>query len=128
MTSSDKRTKLVRHARDLLNSVTRIMAVADMLDSKKSVRIRKDMERELAYMQSSTSQKELLEHFKAYGEHYKEMMDFTSTTIQVASFCEVPNCTFELKVCPSVLRKNISRKKFDWGVLLGNKYIIPKSI
>lgn len=83
MTSSDKRVKLVRIARDLLNSVTRIMAVADILDSKKSARIRKDMERELAFMQSSLNQQELLEHFKAYGEFYKEMMDFTSTTIQV---------------------------------------------
>ncbi len=59
------------------------MAIADILDSKKASRIRKEMESSLAYMQSATSQKEVFSFFRQYGDSYKELIDFTQKTIKV---------------------------------------------
>ncbi len=84
--SSEKRTVVVKAARVLLSSVSRIMAIADMLDSRKFLRIKKDIESNLAFMQSATSQEEMFKYFKQYGECYKELVDFTYKTIKVRYF------------------------------------------
>lgn len=60
------------------------MAIADMLDIRKSSRIRKDMEHHLAFMQSATTVKDLFDNFKSYGEYFKEFIHFTSQVIQVS--------------------------------------------
>lgn len=81
--SSEKRGILVNFARNLLSSVSRIMMIADILDSRKSSRIKTDMEANLAYMQEATTQEDLFKYFKNYGEYFKELMNFTSKIVQV---------------------------------------------
>ena len=81
--SSEKRVDLVKYARDLLSSVARVMAMADMLDANKKAQMQNDIEKDLAMIQCATSSQELLDYFKMYGLSCKQLIDSASQAIAV---------------------------------------------
>nr|CAB3234268.1 catenin alpha-2 [Phallusia mammillata] len=65
--SSMKRGSMVRAARALLSSVTRLLILADMADVFELLRRLKIVQKSVARVKDSTNPKELLENFQAFG-------------------------------------------------------------
>lgn len=82
--SSQRRTNMQSNARKLLNSVARMLALADMIDAYILVtRLIETMKQLLVKMKAAKTNEQFMEHFKAYGQHLKELLNFTSKAIQV---------------------------------------------
>lgn len=70
-------------ARILLNSVARLMAIADMIDSLTAHSLIDSMFRFLGAMKMAKSEKEFLAHFRAYGENLRDLLNISPKFIQV---------------------------------------------
>lgn len=81
--SMQKRVYMGSQARILLNSVARLMAIADMIDSLTAHSLIDTMFRFLGAMKMAKSEKEFLAHFRAYGENLRDLLNISPKFIQV---------------------------------------------
>lgn len=81
--SSQKRVYMGNNARILLNSVARLLAIADMIDSFSIVAIVEEMQRGLGAMKLAKVEKEFLAIFKSYGENLRNVLNIAPKSIQV---------------------------------------------
>ncbi|KAF0300937.1 Catenin alpha [Amphibalanus amphitrite] len=72
--SSAKRGNMVRAARDLLLTVTRLLILADMVDVHQLLKSLKTVESDLDRLKKASSQAELMDNFQAFGRNTDELM------------------------------------------------------
>ncbi|CAB4068448.1 CTNNA [Lepeophtheirus salmonis] len=73
--SSIKRGNMVRAARNLLSAVTRLLILADMIDVHLLLKKLRRVEDDLEYLKSVSSQAELMDSIKRFGESASELMN-----------------------------------------------------
>ena len=71
--SSPKRAVMVQASRDLLNAVTNLLSIADMIDLNALIRSVQAVQQDLNNIKNSSNQDELMHHFKSYGVNVVEL-------------------------------------------------------
>lgn len=71
--SSQKRLVMIKASRDLLNTVARLLSVADMIDINILMRSIQLVQQDLNNLKNSSNQDELTHHFKIYGRDVVEL-------------------------------------------------------
>ena len=88
--SSEKRLKMIQNARELLSSVARILAIADLIDINQLSDLMQRFENSLNQMKSSNSKEMLMMYFKEYGINFKELNTFIIQALNVNAFFFIP--------------------------------------
>ncbi|XP_046658250.1 catenin alpha isoform X3 [Homalodisca vitripennis] len=101
--SSLKRGNMVRAARNLLSAVTRLLILADMVDVHLLLKSLRVMEDDLDKVKNSSSQMELMEHFKAFGRNASELMNQAAKRQQEL---KDPQLRDDLAAARAVLKKH----------------------
>ncbi|XP_054260506.1 catenin alpha isoform X2 [Macrosteles quadrilineatus] len=101
--SSLKRGNMVRAARNLLSAVTRLLILADMVDVHLLLKSLRVMEDDLDKVKNSSSQVELMEHFKAFGRNASELMNQAAKRQQEL---KDPQLRDDLAAARAVLKKH----------------------
>jgi catenin alpha len=70
-----KRLIMVKSSRDLLNSISRLLSLADMIDVNLLLRLIQIVQQDLYNMKNSSNQDELAQHFKSFG---RNIIDLTN--------------------------------------------------
>lgn len=73
--STQKRVYMGSHARILLNSVARLMAIADMIDSIAAHLLVESMLKSLGAMKMARTDREFLSLFREYGENLRDLLN-----------------------------------------------------
>lgn len=84
-TSSKKRTSMGNRAKQVLNSVARLLAIIDMIDSYLISKVTEKMQKLLICMKSSKNEEEFLSYFTNYGQNLKDLLNLTFNTLKVIS-------------------------------------------
>lgn len=71
--SSHKRMIMIKASRDLLNSISRLLTIADMIDVNILLRTIQIVQQDLNNLKNSSNQDELTHHFKNYGRNLIEL-------------------------------------------------------
>ncbi|XP_033207297.1 catenin alpha isoform X2 [Belonocnema kinseyi] len=101
--SSLKRGNMVRAARNLLSSVTRLLILADMVDVHLLLKSLHVVEEDLKKLQNASSQGELLENIKQFGRNATELMNQAAKRQQEL---KDPQLRDDLAAARAVLKKH----------------------
>ncbi|XP_051156278.1 catenin alpha isoform X2 [Leptopilina boulardi] len=101
--SSLKRGNMIRAARSLLSSVTRLLILADMVDVHLLLKSLQVVEEDLKKLQNASSQGELLENIKQFGRNATELMNQAAKRQQEL---KDPQLRDDLAAARAVLKKH----------------------
>ncbi|KAL3863765.1 hypothetical protein ACJMK2_005501 [Sinanodonta woodiana] len=101
--SSMKRGAMVRAARALLSSVTRLLILADMVDVHLLLKSLRVVEGDLERIKNAASQQELMDSFKNFG---KSVVDLSERAAQRQADLKDPRRRDDLAAARAMLKKN----------------------
>ncbi|RZC32359.1 catenin alpha, partial [Asbolus verrucosus] len=101
--SSLKRGNMVRAARNLLSAVTRLLILADMVDVHLLLKSLHVVENDLEKLKNASSQGELLDNIKAFGQNANELMNQAAKRQQEL---KDPQLRDDLAAARAVLKKH----------------------
>uniref|UniRef100_A0A0B7AJ53 Catenin alpha n=1 Tax=Arion vulgaris TaxID=1028688 RepID=A0A0B7AJ53_9EUPU len=101
--SSVKRGAMVRAARALLSAVTRLLILADMVDVHLLLKSLHTVEGDLERIKNATSQQELMDRFRDFGNSMAELADLAAKR---QADLKDPNRKEELASARATLKKN----------------------
>lgn len=84
--STAKKTQMGTSARNLLNSVSRVLAIAEMIDAHAIRTLVETLFQELQEMSRMRSIDEFVPSFKTYSDDLKSLINLCSRAIQVSNF------------------------------------------
>ncbi len=84
--STELRLQMIQKARELLISVARILAIADLIDLSELNGLKERVETSLNRMKMSNCKEELMMYFHEYGLNFKELINFIKKALNVNHF------------------------------------------
>lgn len=101
--TSQKRLIMVKASRDLLNAISRLLSIADMIDVNLLMRSIQVVQQDLANLKNSSNQDELTHHFKNYG---RDLIELTNLAGKRQIDMKDPKLRDELASARATLKKN----------------------
>lgn len=101
--STQKRMVMVKASRDLLNAISRLLTLADMLDANVLIRAIQVVQQDLSNLKNSSNQDELTHHFKNYG---RNLIELTSLSGKRQAVLTDPKLRDELASARAILKKH----------------------
>lgn len=71
--SNQKRSIMIKHSRDLLSCIAKLLSIADCIDTNLLLACIQLVQHDLAALKTSNNQDELMHHFKLFGAHLVDL-------------------------------------------------------
>lgn len=101
--SNQKRSVMIRHSRDLLSSVAKLLNIADCIDTNLLLSCVQLLQQDLTNLKNASNQDELMHHFKPFGAH---IIDLTNLAGKKQSEISDVKLRDELASARAALKKN----------------------